>query len=1146
MAEISQEQLEAALAKQAETLARIINEKKGGTGAGNGFTEFTNIGTGAKEVARSLKNARDALDNYGLRSKEYTKSQMVGNFAANLFGKSTEDAAKAAQRLDSALYEQQRALETLLASGKKADDVEVKRLKNNIEGLQRTKNFHTALEQGAGVVKGALGSFAGSLVKLQQVQVNYLIGVSQAAAQGADGFVLAGKAMEAAAERANAVAHMYADMQVTVGQALMNMGGKAAPLAGAALSFLGNTAKQTADMTMQLEKNRISLMVAEGSKLIKSYNDITHNGVIFGNGIQGMVDATAGTKLRLEEMAAVVKENKEAFGASGLSMQEATKRVGSVAKIFASTSGSMAKMDRQLLALGYNYQQQAGLAADVLAISRRSATGQTLTNQQLAGVTADYAKNLSLISAITGEDAKAKMAEMQKQNARFAVARELAKMEPTKRAEFDSGMNSLDKTRQEILRDMIANHGLVVNETNAILMKQVPGLEASMKDLYQNYKTGSFNTKSVLDNQTKYNEKINKGLNGKGMDAFAQAGYLGMGVAKDAQDALTELYGFTSKVKGDTISNAEREQAELERRVKSGKEDPRLKNILDAQEAGAKAAKRLQEKVLGMLDRLASDMQRASDDAVAALDAVAPPVNQLATIVEKLLPFLIGLAILEPLLKGASALFRSAKGIPEGAPGNMPAAARQRYAAGTVIDGKKVGGQFMSNEAIAAEKAMAKEAGMFSKALGSLGKKLPLIGTGVTIALAGYELFNLKKKEDAGEISKNEANKEAGGIGFGAAGGIVGMLEGGSIGLAIGEAIGVALAPFTAGISLLVAPALGSLVGGIVGAFSGGYIGKKIGETLGEFGTWANIVVGDIGEAAGQWYDSFMAGSDEMWNSFKEGSAAMWKSVKSQWTEATTAAYGWMKKTFPGLTATVENAAAKAANFANESWNKAKEGYDSLAKSVSDLLASIGDAADKWINSVTTKVKDFLPEFLGGSEKNSLVRGDTNIFTGKKRGDERQAEINKNQTAAVQRDPKDFNKADLANVDSWVQAVIKNPSRLTEVPEVYKSEVARLTKGKIPAVSVPSATEVKTAISNTASKLMPDSPIPQKAALTAAEKAAAMETVAANTKYANDLLLAMQKTIHTDNRNMLSLLQELTGHAESTADHTKKTAARVQ
>jgi hypothetical protein len=723
VADLTSEQLEAALAKQAETLARIINEKKGGTG---GFTEFQNVGTTAKDVAKSLKNARDALDNYGLRSKEYGKTQQMGNFAANLFGKSTEQAAKAAQRLDGALYEQQRALEALLASGKKSDDVEVKRLKNNIEGLQRTKNFHTALEQGAGAVKGALGVWAGSLVKLQQVQVNYLIGVSQAAAQGADGFVLAGKAMEAAAERANAVAHMYADMQVTAGSALMHMGGKAAPLAGAALTFLGNTAKQTADMTMQLEKNRISLMVAEGSKLIKSYNDISMNGVIFGNGLNGLINATAGTKLRLEDMAAVVKDNKEAFAASGLGMAEATKRVGAVSKIFASTTGNMAKMDRQLLGLGYSFQQQAGLAADVLAMSRKSVGGQNMSNQQLATITADYAKNLSLISSITGEDAKAKMAEQQKKNAEFAVARQLGKMSTKQQLDFNTGMTSLDTTRQNMLRDMIANGGKMVGAANNVMAKQVPGLEDSVNDLYLAFKNGSFNTNTVLENQTKYNDKISKGLSGKGMDAIAQAGHLGMGTAKDIYEQLGELYGFTTKVKGDTIRLSKQEQEELQRKLKQGKEDPRLKNILDAQILGAEAAKKLQTKVLGMLDRLANDMQQASNDAIAALDAVAPPVNQLANIVEKLLPALLALTVLSPLLSGAAKVFKSFKGIPEGAPGNMPAAARQRYAAGTVIDGKKVGGQFMSNEAIAAEKAMAKEAGMFSKALGSLGKKLPL------------------------------------------------------------------------------------------------------------------------------------------------------------------------------------------------------------------------------------------------------------------------------------------------------------------------------------------------------------------------------------------------------------------------------------
>ena len=51
-----------------------------------------------------------------------------------------------------------------------------------------------------------------------------------------------------------------------------------------------------------------------------------------------------------------------------------------------------------------------------------------------------------------------------------------------------------------------------------------------------------------------------------------------------------------------------------------------------------------------------------------------------------------------------------------------------------------------------------------------------------------------------------------------------------------------------------------------------------------------------------------------------------------------------------------------------------------------------------------------------------------------------------------------------------------------------------------------------------------------------------METVAANTKYTNDLLVAQQKMMDTLQRQMLQKLEQIAGHTSNTADASKKTA----
>jgi phage-related protein len=89
--------------------------------------------------------------------------------------------------------------------------------------------------------------------------------------------------------------------------------------------------------------------------------------------------------------------------------------------------------------------------------------------------------------------------------------------------------------------------------------------------------------------------------------------------------------------------------------------------------------------------------------------------------------------------------------------------------------------------------------------------------------------------------------------------------------------------------------------------------------------------------------------------------------------------------------------------------------------------------------------------------------------------------------------------------------------------------------------AAPSATPGATPASSTATKSQP-SAIPEKKGLTAAEKAAAMETVATNTKYTNDLLIAQQKMMDGLQRQMLQKLDMIASHSMDTASAAKKTA----
>jgi hypothetical protein len=115
---------------------------------------------------------------------------------------------------------------------------------------------------------------------------------------------------------------------------------------------------------------------------------------------------------------------------------------------------------------------------------------------------------------------------------------------------------------------------------------------------------------------------------------------------------------------------------------------------------------------------------------------------------------------------------------------------------------------------------------------------------------------------------------------------------------------------------------------------------------------------------------------------------------------------------------------------------------------------------------------------------------------------------------------------------------------MAQVPEVYRAEVSKMVKSKPSATTATPVTATQTQEAP-AVKIAPTA-APQKAGLTAAEKAAVNETIATNTKYTNDLLISLQKTMEVTNKAMIQQLAQLTGHAADTSSAAKKTAMNTR
>ena len=131
----------------------------------------------------------------------------------------------------------------------------------------------------------------------------------------------------------------------------------------------------------------------------KSFKDATSAGANFAGGMTEMRQQAATAGLNMQQFGTVIKDNKESLSSMGMGVTQAAREIAKVSGILRG-----GKLGTQLQNLGYSFEEQAGLAADVSAQLR--AAGKEIIPAEVARLTLEYGKNLRVITDITGKDAR--------------------------------------------------------------------------------------------------------------------------------------------------------------------------------------------------------------------------------------------------------------------------------------------------------------------------------------------------------------------------------------------------------------------------------------------------------------------------------------------------------------------------------------------------------------------------------------------------------------------------------------------------------------------------------------------------------------------------------------------------------------------
>jgi hypothetical protein len=320
--------------------------------------------------------------------------------------------------------------------------------------------------------------------------------------------------------------------------------------AGIGMDFVGSKGKEAFKFANEI-------LSTELAKTEKAFSLTTTSGAVFADSVDGMKNAAVAAGLNLAQFANLISKQSGDLAFSGMGVAEGARRVGEVGKIFNDNNG---KIRKQLQRLGFTIEEQAELSATVMGNMARA--GQSFDTKQLATETQRYAENLRLISALTGEDAKAKVKQVQEQNNIAAFQAELSKMGPKQAAQMDAAMATMSELERKALRDRVIFHGAVINEEAAIMESTNSKSAAMGREMYLKFLAGTLDTKSVAEIQGKYSQDTIKQFQNN--SALNIAAYAGGNAAITAvqQDQLFQ-FQRAQKIMSGTVDKivADQEQA---------------------------------------------------------------------------------------------------------------------------------------------------------------------------------------------------------------------------------------------------------------------------------------------------------------------------------------------------------------------------------------------------------------------------------------------------------------------------------------------------------------------------------------------------------------------------------------------------------
>jgi len=370
------------------------------------------------------------------------------------------------------------------------------------------------------------------------------------------------------------------------GAALFAVQNPMAKLAGA-LTYAAGGLLRFGGLLAQGVSFALDILSKELEKTNTAFITMANAGALYTDGLAGMRKAAHDSGLTLVQFSNVIKTTGPILADLGIGVREASQRMSGALR----AGGDDMKM--RLLNLGFSFEEQAVLAAEVMRDLRQSGGPLQASNEVVAQQTEKYAQNLRIIASSTGEDAKKRMESARQAVSQLAFQQKLAGMDEVQRQNTIMAMANMSELQQRNFMDTV-NFGSVINREGAAAAAMSQGLTDSVNSYADQFARGQLTPESVREQNKQLGEQTKQEI--LNLREIGLAGAAGVGgIVSELAKILGGELAFRNKTTRESLEDAEKSA-----RAQAESRDKLTENFRQATTAAQKFA--------GEFERIATDL----------------------------------------------------------------------------------------------------------------------------------------------------------------------------------------------------------------------------------------------------------------------------------------------------------------------------------------------------------------------------------------------------------------------------------------------------------------------------------------------------------------------------------------------------------